>query len=112
MEQAAAYLGQTGTPPGEYLALLRTHAERLLSRGHVLGHEHTVATVWEPSYERVVAADPAAGDLLRLCAFLGPEPIPLDLFTGHADRLPEALAGAVATCASRCSCTSCCTGLS
>jgi hypothetical protein len=79
LEQAAAYLDQTSTPPGEYLALLRTHGEELLSRGHVLGHEYTVATVWDLSYQRVVMANPAAGELLQLCAFLGGAPIPLSL---------------------------------
>jgi hypothetical protein len=29
--------------------------------------------------------------LLQLCSFLGPEPIPPDLFTRHANRLPPPL---------------------
>jgi hypothetical protein len=39
---------------------------------------------------------PAAVQLLELCAYLAPEPIPLDLFTGHAGLLPEPLATAAA----------------
>ena len=34
--------------------------------------------------------------LLELCAYLAPEPVPLDLFTAHADLLPEPLASAAA----------------
>jgi hypothetical protein len=34
--------------------------------------------------------------LLDLCAYLAPDRIPLDLFTGHPDRLPEPLAAAAA----------------
>ena len=34
--------------------------------------------------------------LLELCAYLAPEPIPLDLFTAHAGSLPAPLAAAAA----------------
>ena len=34
--------------------------------------------------------------LLEICAYLAPEPVPLDLFTAHADLLPEPLAAAAA----------------
>ncbi|MEV4510668.1 FxSxx-COOH system tetratricopeptide repeat protein [Dactylosporangium sp. NPDC049525] len=104
VEQAAAYLATTGTPPGDYLVLLRTRGEELLDKGHVLGYEHTVATVWDVS--RSSLDDPGrprwwpmkrpapAEQLLRLCAFLGPEPIPLDLFTTHPELLPAPLSDA------------------
>jgi tetratricopeptide (TPR) repeat protein len=93
VEQAAAYLAETGTPTGDYLRLLHARGEELLDRGDVLGYDHTVATVWEVSRASLSAASPAAEQLLRLCAFLGPEPIPLDLFSRHADLLPSPLLG-------------------
>ncbi len=34
--------------------------------------------------------------LLELCAYLAPEPVPLDLFTAHAGSLPGPLAAAAA----------------
>jgi tetratricopeptide (TPR) repeat protein len=96
LDQAAAYLDQTGVPPLEYLRLLDTRSTDLHSRGYTPGHPGNVATVWSVSIDRLQATAPAAVQLLRLCAWLAPEPIPLDLFTGHCDQLPEPLASAAA----------------
>jgi hypothetical protein len=96
LEQAASYLSQTGTPPAEYLHLLRTRGEELLGRGHVLGQVHTLATVWDVSQHSLQADNPAAMQLLTMCAFLGPEPIPLAMFTDHPEPLPQPLNHAAA----------------
>jgi tetratricopeptide (TPR) repeat protein len=96
LEQAAAYLDQTAMPAGEYLSLLQTRGEDLHTRGHAAGTQNTVATVWSLSIDRLRASAPAAVQLLQLCGWLGAEPIPLDLFTGHADRLPAPLDQATA----------------
>jgi tetratricopeptide (TPR) repeat protein len=94
LAQSAAYLDQTGMPPGEYLRLLETRADELHGRGHAPGHPGTVATVWLVSLDRLRTVAPAGVQLLELCAWLSPEPIPLDLFTDHCDQLPEPLATA------------------
>ncbi|MEG3634902.1 FxSxx-COOH system tetratricopeptide repeat protein [Micromonospora palythoicola] len=94
LEQAAAYLDQTGMSPTEYLHLLRTRAPELYSRGRSVHRQETVATVWELSLERLTADSPSSVQLLDVCAYLAPEPIPLDMFTGHHQRLPEPLASA------------------
>ena len=44
--------------------------------------------------QRLAGDDPAAGHLLALCAHLGPEPIPTDLFTARPDLLAGPLAAA------------------
>ena len=92
LDQAAAYLDQTGMTPEEYLRLLETRSADLHRRGQTPGHPGTVATVWAVSLDRLRDTAPAAVQLLELCAWLGPEPIPLDLYTGHCDKLPEPLA--------------------
>jgi NB-ARC domain-containing protein len=91
VEQAAAYLRQTAMPDAAYLDLLDSRGEELLSRGHVLGREHTLATVWDISHHQLTVTSPPGVILLRLCAFLGPEPIPLDLFTTHTQLLSDPL---------------------
>ena len=96
LEQAAAYLDVTGMPPSEYLVLLRQRARDLYPRGQVSGRGDTIATLWDITFERISTEQPAAVVLLDLCAYLAPEPIPLDLFTAHAELLPPPLAEAAA----------------
>lgn len=96
LEQAAAWLDRTTMPAQDYLHLLRRRAADLYPKGHVAGRDDTIATLWDIALERISTEDPAAVVLLELCAYLAPEPIPLDLFTGHADLLPAPLAEAAA----------------
>ena len=91
LEQAVAYLDQTQLPPTEYLQLLTTRAADLHGRGRVADHQHTIATLWSLSLDQLRATHPAAVQLLALCAWLAPEPIPLDLFITHPDQLPAPL---------------------
>jgi hypothetical protein len=44
LEQAAAYLTKTRTPPAEYLRLLRTRTSDMLRRGTIAGRQDTIAT--------------------------------------------------------------------
>ena len=90
-EQAAAYLEQTGLPPGDYLRRFRTRRHSLFAKGEVLGYQGTVDTTWQLSLDRLQQDSPAAVQLLRLAAFLAPEPIPLRLFTGRPELLDEPL---------------------
>lgn len=95
LEQAAAYLEQTGMPLPEYLELFRHRREELLGRGEPTAYQATVDTTWQLAIEQVATIQPSGQHgiaLLRLCAFLSPEGIPLDLLTGHSDQLPEELA--------------------
>jgi tetratricopeptide (TPR) repeat protein len=91
LEQAAAYLDQTRLPPAEYLDLLRTRAAEMHARGRAGDRPDTIVTLWDLSLEQITRQDLAAVQLLDICACLAPRPIPLDLFTGHPDKLPEPL---------------------
>jgi hypothetical protein len=92
LEQASAYITRSQLPPGDYLRLLRTRAQKLYGRGRVPSRDDNIATLWALSFDRLSHEEPAALQLLAICAYLAPVPIPLDLFTAHPDQLSAPLA--------------------
>lgn len=93
LDQAATYFEETGCGLAGYLNLSRTHSADLLCQrgGQIADHPEPVATTWSLSFQRVEEANPAAADLLRLCAFLAPDAIPETLLFGKASVLPATL---------------------
>ena len=83
LDQAGAYIEETSCGLQGYLKSFREERKALLAtRGGVRNlHPDPVATTWRMAFERVEKANPAAADLLRLCAFLAPEEIPEQLIT-------------------------------
>jgi hypothetical protein len=97
LEQAAAYMDRAEMPGVEYLELLHSQAAELYAHGRVSSRTDTIATLWNVSLDRAEAENPAAVQLLEICSYLAPEPVPLDLFTAHTDLLPEPLSTAAAS---------------
>jgi cellulose biosynthesis protein BcsQ len=91
LAQAAGYMSETGTPAGEYLALLKDRATEILNLGKPASYPESLTAVTELAYDRLRGQDPAAGDLAAICAFLGTESVPPDWFSRAADRLPAPL---------------------
>ncbi|WP_053749994.1 FxSxx-COOH system tetratricopeptide repeat protein [Streptomyces sp. MMG1533] len=75
LAHAAGALSE-GTPPDHYLQLLRTNTAELLNDGEVYDYPVSVAATVTIAADRLDAGCPEAAALLRLAAFLGPEPIP------------------------------------
>jgi tetratricopeptide (TPR) repeat protein/transcriptional regulator with XRE-family HTH domain len=96
LEQAAAYVEVTGRDLAGYAALLRTRLPELMREGRPEDYPEPVAGTWLLSFERVEGELPVAVDLLRLCAFLAPDDIPVSLLREHAGRLPSPLEEALA----------------
>jgi hypothetical protein len=86
LDQAGAYLEEISCSLSEYLHLYRTHRAELLKarRAWSTYHPEPVATTWAMALEKVQQANPAAVDLLNLCAFLAPDDIPEELFLSEA----------------------------
>ena len=98
LEQAAAYMQATGTPLARYLPLFRARQADLLARGEAAGHPADVAATLGLALSRLEGEAPAAAGLLRLLAFLAPEPVPLALLLADAQaagRLGPEVAAAV-----------------
>jgi hypothetical protein len=85
----AATLADTGMSCGSYLRQL---SDRRAKIRPTRGCPDAVAASWALSFDRLRVDDPTALALLTLVAWLGPEPVPLSLFTRHPGRLPTPLA--------------------
>ena len=90
--QAAGFMAETGMAAAEYLGLLRTRAGQLLAQSVPGSYPWSLAAVTGLIIDRLAGTDPAAAELASVCAFLAPEPIPENLFTGAAADLPGELA--------------------
>jgi tetratricopeptide (TPR) repeat protein len=96
LEQAGAYIEETGTSLSDYLIRFKKHRKTALGRGKPADYPDTVATTWEISFQAVKEKLPASAYLLNLCAFLAPDDIPKSLILGGAGDLPEPLASSTA----------------
>jgi tetratricopeptide (TPR) repeat protein len=97
LEQAGAYMEESGRSVSDYLELFQTRQREILKRGAPsTDYPDTVATTWELSFQEVQKASPAGADLLNLCAFLAPDDIPQGMLREGAEYLPKSLATAVA----------------
>lgn len=97
LDQAGAYIKTARCSFHEYVELYRKHRKDLLvERGaHIPEHPETVATTWDLSFQRIERENPAAAELLRLCAFLAPDAIPEKLIawgTAHCTSQLQKLA--------------------
>jgi len=94
LDQAGAYIEETGCSLADYQHRYQLHRADLLAerRGLIDDHPLPVATTWSLSFELVKVANPAAADLLRLCAFLAPDAIPEAIITKGAPHLGTLLA--------------------
>nr|BFE78757.1 hypothetical protein GCM10020093_013580 [Planobispora longispora] len=80
LEQAGALHAETGMSVDEYLRLLDEHAGQLLDASKPSDYPLSMTAAWSLSVSQLAAKLPEAVDLLRCCAFFGPEPIPRDVF--------------------------------
>jgi Tetratricopeptide repeat len=78
--QAGAVLFEGGMPVDEYLRLLEERVTQILERGTSPEYPTSMTAAWQISVGRLRQQSPQALELLRCCAFLGPEPIPRDVF--------------------------------
>ncbi|WP_155541180.1 FxSxx-COOH system tetratricopeptide repeat protein [Amycolatopsis camponoti] len=82
IEQAAAWLAETGMRAGEYLQLFDEKVAEILETSSPQDYETSVAAAWNVSFDQLSVSNPAAHQLLQVCAFFAPEPVSRNLFTG------------------------------
>jgi hypothetical protein len=95
LEQAGAYIEETGSGVLRYLELYQNQVYRPRKRdiqaGPIPSYPEAVAHAWTLSGSIVHHTNPAASEILRLCAFLGPDAIPEEIFTKGSASLSPAL---------------------
>lgn len=98
LDQAGAYMEETGTNLASYWQIYQHHRTDLLQqhRGLVTDHPDSVARTLILSFQRVEAKNPAAAELLRLCAYLAPDAIPEEILTANSSLLGPMLASVAA----------------
>lgn len=89
IEQAAAWLAETGMPAATFLEELETEADRVLSLSQPVDYPHPVAVTWQLALGQLQENSPASVRLLQLCAFFAAEPISMQLL--YSDEMMEAL---------------------
>ena len=82
IEQAAAWRAVTGMPVREYLRLFDESVAEILDTSAPPDYEVSVAAAWNVSFDELRTRNPAAHQILHICAFFSPDPISRDLFTG------------------------------
>ena len=87
LEQAGALQRETGMPTSEYLELLREQTRDLLSESKPSDYPVSLTAAWRISVAQLADVQPGALELLRCCAFFGPDPIPRDIFRRVSGRL-------------------------
>jgi hypothetical protein len=95
LEQAAAYAATERLQLARYLELFKERHTELLALGKPLAYQSTVDATFTLALDQLRATNPAAGQLLELCALLAPEEIPLPLLLSQPRLLPGPLAAAV-----------------
>lgn len=88
LEQAGALQAETGMSVDEYLQLLKGHAADIMAEGRSPEYPLSMTAAWRLSVATISQSQPQAMELLRCCAFFGPEPIPRDLFRRVSQTAP------------------------
>ena len=92
LDQAASFIEEKPSSFEEYQTLYKSERKELLRRRGKLAKDHpSVAVTFSLAFQKVADDDPAAADLLRVCAFLEADSIPEEIFSEGAKELGEAL---------------------
>jgi tetratricopeptide (TPR) repeat protein len=98
LDQAGAYLEEAGIDLVDYWRIYQQHQIDMLRerRGLVADHPAPVSTTWSLAFQKVEEKNPAAAELLRLCAYLAPDAIAEEILMQGAPFLGPVLSSVAA----------------
>ncbi|MCK2017946.1 SIR2 family protein [Peribacillus frigoritolerans] len=85
LEQAGAYINQTGISINGYIDRFRRYRDQITKKGKPINYNYTLATTWEISFEEIDIQNSIALEFIYLCSFLSPDEISLDMFSSNSD---------------------------
>ncbi|QYC39466.1 Regulatory protein AfsR [Nonomuraea coxensis DSM 45129] len=86
LEQAGAFMAETGLAIADYLDLLHRQRAELLAQGQAWGYREQVTTTWQLAFENVERSHRPAIALLRLLACYAHEAVPYHLLLSQLER--------------------------
>ena len=89
IEQASAWLAETGMSAAEYVERLDNELVAALELNRPDDYPTTVAATFRLSFDRLREESPGAARVLQLCAYFSPDPISLSLL--YSDQMLESL---------------------
>jgi hypothetical protein len=93
--QGAGVIAETAMTALEYLGEFAKHAASVMEEGKPAGYPTSLAATVALSLDRLRVEDPAAAELVRVCALLAPEEVPIWIFSTTAGAsLPPPLGAA------------------
>ena len=95
LEQAGAYVKETGVSFEDYLKRFQEERNEILSYGKPDTYPETIATTWEISVKAASKETPESLDLLNLCTYLSPDLISRLMLVKGSEHLPGPLASIV-----------------
>ncbi|MFE5031867.1 FxSxx-COOH system tetratricopeptide repeat protein [Streptomyces sp. NPDC056683] len=84
--QTATWLSESNMPVDRYLAQLRDRPADILDHTQLPPREYpnSAARTWQIAVEDLRRRDRAAAEMLEICSFFGPDPIPMRLLYGRS----------------------------
>ena len=95
LEQAAAYIVETGVSFADYLGAFRKRRLALLEKARDFVDRDTVAVTWSANFEAIARGSQAAAEVLRVSALLASDAIPYEFFIDGAELLGTSIGGAL-----------------
>ena len=95
LEQAGAYVKETGISFEDYLKRFQEKRNKILRYGKPDTYPETIATTWEISVKAASKETPESLDLLNLCAYLSPDLIQRSMLVKGSEHLLDPLASTV-----------------
>lgn len=86
LEQASAYIRQTGLTIDEYYNRFLSHKAEIIGRGKALNNEDTILTIWDLSLSEVSKKLDLCREFMNFCSFLSPFNITQEIFVDENER--------------------------